>query len=180
MIHTITTLLLLGVPAMLVASQPKLGDEAPDFELSSLQASKVRLSNVSKAGTVVLVALRGYPGYQCPLCNRQVQDFIRNGQAFAEAGARVVVVYPGPAQRASEFVADKKLPANFDLLLDPDYVFTNLYGLRWDAVGETAYPSTFVINPQGVISFVKISTSHGGRASAAEILGVLAKNKPGR
>ena len=180
MIHRITTLLLLGVPAMLAASQPKVGENAPDFQLSSLQGNKVRLSDVSKAGTVVLVALRGYPGYQCPLCNRQVQEFIRNGQAFADAGARVVMVYPGPAERASEFVADKKLPVNFDLLLDPDYAFTNLYGLRWEAVGETAYPSTFVINPQGVISFAKISTSHGGRASAADVLRALAKNNSGR
>jgi peroxiredoxin len=165
---------------MLAASQPKVGEDAPDFELSSLQGNKVRLSDVRKGGTVVLVALRGYPGYQCPLCNRQVQEFIRNGQAFADSGARVVIVYPGPAQRASEFVADKKLPANFDLLLDPEYAFTNLYRLRWEAVGETAYPSTFVINPQGVITFAKISTSHGGRASASEILGVLGKNKTGR
>jgi peroxiredoxin len=180
MMHIATTLLLLAVPIVWAAAQPKVGDTAPEFELSSLQGKTVRLSDVRKAGTVVLVALRGYPGYQCPLCNRQVQEFIRNAQRFAEAGTRVVMVYPGPAQRASEFVADKKLPANFDLVLDPEYAFTNRYGLRWEAAGETAYPSTLVINSEGVISFAKISTSHGGRASAAEILDVLAKNKSRR
>ena len=34
--------------------------------------------------------------------------------------------------------SDKKLPDNFDLVLDPGYEFTNLCGLRWDAAHETA------------------------------------------
>ena len=47
--------------------------------------------------------------------------------------------------KANEFLADKKLPENFDLVLDPGYEFTNMYGFRWDAPHETAYPSTFLI-----------------------------------
>jgi O-acetyl-ADP-ribose deacetylase (regulator of RNase III) len=34
------------------------------------------------------------------------------------------------------------LPSNIVLVTDPDYTVTNLYGLRWDAPHETAYPST--------------------------------------
>jgi len=34
------------------------------------------LSAVIEKGPVVLVVLRGYPGYRCPYCNRPVQDFI--------------------------------------------------------------------------------------------------------
>ncbi len=93
------------------------------------------------------------------------------------------MVYPGPAEdlkaRAQEFTANKTFPAGFDLLLDPDYTFTNRYGLRWDAPKETAYPATFVIDRRGVISFAKISNSHGGRTTAAEILQILPK-KPAR
>lgn len=91
------------------------------------------------------------------------------------------MVYPGPSQdlgqRATEFVADKKLPANFDLLMDPGYKFTDLYGLRWDAPDETAYPSTFLIDRSGVVFFEKISREHGGRTTAAEIMDVLTKLK---
>jgi len=112
---------------------------------------------------VVLVVLRGYPGYQCPFCNRQVQDFIQKSQGFADAGARVVLVYPGPAQdlgaKANEFLSDKKLPGNIELLLDPGYDFTNMYGLRWDAPHETAYPSTFLIDSRGVYSSARSSKS---------------------
>ena len=102
-------------------------------------------------------------------------------QGFAEAGARVVMVYPGPAQdlgqRATEFVADKKLPDNFEFLMDPGYKVTNLYGLRWDAPDETAYPSTFLIDGSGVVFFEKISREHGGRTTAAQIMDILSKLK---
>jgi peroxiredoxin len=133
--------------------------------------------------------LRGYPGYQCPYCNRQVQDFILKSPAFAAVGTRVVTVYPGPPQdlgsRAMEFITGKfitgkSLPENFVMLLDPGYKFTNQYGLRWDEPTETAYPSTFVLDREGVVVFSKSVKSHGARTTAAEILQVLAKPKPAR
>jgi peroxiredoxin len=165
------------------STPPKVGDKAPDFTLSTLQGKRVRLSEVFAKAPVVLVALRGYPGYQCPLCNEQAHDFLKNAQGFADAKARVILVYPGPPEnlgaRATEFVADKNLPENFDLLLDPGYEFTNLYGLRWDAPNETAYPSTFLIDQKGIIFFSKISKTHGGRAKADELLEALMKRKAG-
>ncbi len=75
--------------------------------------------------------------------------------------------------RAEEFVGDTVLPENFTMVLDPDYTFTNAYGLRWDAPSETAYPSAFVIDRDGTIRFARVSTSHGGRAGADEILKAL-------
>ena len=185
-------LLSLLLPFLLVANSgplntastpPAVGDKAPDFTLSTLQGRRVRLSEVSAKALVVLVVLRGYPGYQCPLCNQQAHDFLKNAQGFADAKVRVVLVYPGPPDnlgtRATEFVSDKKLPENFDLLLDPGYEFTNLYGLRWDAPNETAYPSTFLIDQKGTVFFSKISKTHGGRTKAAELLEVLMKRKAG-
>jgi thioredoxin-dependent peroxiredoxin len=164
------------------AGPPTMGDRAPDFKLATPEGKTVQLSEMTAKGPVVLVVLRGYPGYQCPYCNRQVQDFIQKAQGFADAGAHVVLVYPGPSQdlgdKANEFLNDKKLPDNFTLVLDPGYEFTNLYGLRWDAPHETAYPSTFLIDRQGSIFFSKIVKEHGGRTTAAEVLDALPKPKP--
>jgi len=53
---------------------------------------------------------------------------------------------------------------------DPDYVLTNRYDLRWDAAGETAYPSTFILDRHGSIIFEKISKGHGDRTTASDIL----------
>jgi peroxiredoxin len=177
------TLLTVAVAFPLAAAAPPtVGEKAPDFKLSTPEGKSVRLSEIMSKGPVVLVVLRGYPGYQCPYCNRQVQDFIQKSQAFADAGTHVLLVYPGPPQdlgaKANEFLADKKLPDHFDLVLDPGYELTNLYGLRWDAPHETAYPSTFLIDRQGVIFFSKIVKEHGGRTTAAEILDALPKRKP--
>jgi thioredoxin-dependent peroxiredoxin len=156
---------------------PKLGDAARDFELLAISGEKVKLSTVLKSNTVVLVMLRGYPGYQCPICTAQVGQLTLKAKQLADAKAQVLLVYPGPADklkaRADEFVSGKDMPANFHLLLDPDYRFTNLYGLRWDAKGETAYPSTFVIRTDGKVAFAKISRGHGDRAKVEDVLAAI-------
>lgn len=168
-------------PLTAVSTPPAVGEKAPDFTLATIQGKKVRLSDLTAKSPVVLVVLRGFPGYQCPLCNQQVHSYLKQAQDFANAGARIVMIYPGPAEnldsRATEFLTDKKLPDNFDLLLDPGYEFTNLYGLRWDAPKETAYPSTFLIDQKGIVFFAKVSKTHGGRASAAELIEALNKKK---
>jgi alkyl hydroperoxide reductase subunit AhpC len=98
--------------------------------------------------------------------------------AFKTAGASVVMIYPGAAasveQYAKDFVTGKTLPANFHFVTDPDLRTVNLYGLRWDAPNETAYPSTIVVDRQGIVRFVKISHSHGDRSTAPDVLQVLA------
>jgi peroxiredoxin len=160
-------------------TMPEVGDTAPDFALDSLDGAKVNLSALVQEGPVVLVVLRGYPGYQCPICSAQVGDLMSKAGEFREARARVVLVYPGPSeglkQRAGEFLHGRTLPEHFQIVLDPGYTFTNSYGLRWDAPKETAYPSAFVIDTMRTIRFARISRSHGGRAKASEILDALRK-----
>jgi peroxiredoxin len=160
---------------------PKVGDTAKEFELTSLSGDSVKLSTLTASSPVVLVVLRGYPGYQCPVCTKQYGAFLAKADAFKAAGAQVAFVYPGPAdqlkERAKEFVKGKDYPAHFNLLLDPDFKFTNDYGLRWDAKGETAYPSTFVIGKDGKITFAKVSKTHGGRAEVAEVVKALEATK---
>lgn len=156
---------------------PKVGTEAKDFELAALGGANTKLSALVKDGPVVLVVLRGNPGYQCPICLRQFGEFVGKADDFKKAGARVVFVYPGPSdklkEKAAEFVKGKDYPAHFTILIDPDYAFTNAYGLRWDAKNETAYPSTFVIGKDQKVTFAKVSTTHGGRLSAADALKAL-------
>jgi peroxiredoxin len=190
MLHSILILLMplflimgMIIPGQAVSKPPAVGDKAPDFSLSTVDGERIRLSDLTAKSPVALIVLRGYPGYQCPFCNLQVQDFLKKSQSFKEAGVHLILVYPGPPDnldaRAREFMVDKKLPDNFDLLLDPGYDFTNLYGLRWDAPKETAYPSTFLINQKGIVFYAKISKTHGGRTTAAEILDALIKKKAG-
>jgi peroxiredoxin len=161
------------------AEIPKTGDRAPDFTLQSLDGETVRLGELTDRGTVVLVVLRGFPGYQCPVCDRQVNDFITAQPDLAYERARVIFVYPGPADdlkaKAAEFKSWKgrEWPADFLYLLDPDYRMINAYGLRWDAPRETAYPSTFILGRNNEVRFARVSKTHRGRSTAKEILAEL-------
>ena len=177
-------LVVLGALAAISAAQaatsaitPQVGESAPNFSLQTLDARTVELKQLVAEGPVVLVVLRGWPGYQCPLCTRQVHDFVANAAEFGKRNASVVMVYPGPMDqlqaRAQEFLQDKNWPSGFVYLLDPDYRFTHAYGLRWEAKKETAYPSTFVIERGGKIRFAQVSHSHGNRLSAARALAEL-------
>ena len=162
-----------------IAQTPAVGAKAPDFTLSTPTGKSVQMSKEIQGHGLVLVVLRGFPGYQCPFCVKQVHDFIDHAADFQAKNTRVLLVYPGPPgeldDHAKDFLAKQaELPANIVLVTDPDYKVTNLYGLRWDMPHETAYPSTFVLDKKGMISFEKISHSHGDRLSAQDALDNLA------
>ena len=152
----------------------KVGEEAKDFELPAIGGGNVKLSKFTDAGPVVLVVLRGYPGYQCPICTAQFAELRAKADELKKAGAQVVFVYPGPAdklkEKAGEFFKGKDYPEHFTILLDPDYAFTTLYNLRWNAKNETAYPSTFVLDSKRMVKFAKVSTTHGDRAKTNDVL----------
>ncbi|MGN6625073.1 MAG: redoxin domain-containing protein [Tepidisphaeraceae bacterium] len=158
---------------------PARGDTAPDFTLVALGAGPIHLADALAKGPVVVVVLRGPAQDPAPYDTQQLQDFLDRADAFAEAGAQVLFIYPGPVDRleahARAFLHDVRLPARFHLLLDADYVFTNAYRLRWDAQHETAHPATFVLNRRGEITYADVSHDHGHRVRAAEALKALAR-----
>lgn len=173
------TLTLLTAAIGWCATPPGPGDTAPDFTLRTLDDKPVELSRLYAKRSVVLVVLRGWPGYQCPICTRQVGDFIAHANAFATQKAQVLMVYPGPAKdlkaHAQEFLQNQSWPRDFVFVIDPDYQFTQTYGLRWEVKNETAYPSTFVIDKTGKVRFSHVSKGHDDRVSAADAVRVVEK-----
>lgn len=167
---------------MNAAAPPRVGSMAPDFSLKTPDDQSVRLTDLTAKSKVVLVVLRGWPGYQCPLCSRQAHDFVQNAEKLKAAGVQVLMVYPGPSDdlkaHAAEFLQDKSWPKDFLLVLDPDYSFTKTYGLRWDAPKETAYPSTLIIGKDGKVAFAHISKQHGDRVGAEMVLKALHSAMP--
>jgi thioredoxin-dependent peroxiredoxin len=167
--------------ASIFAQTPTVGAKAPDFTLSTPTGKTVTMSAEQGGHPLVLVILRGFPGYQCPYCVKQVHDFADHASDFKAKNTRVLLVYPGPPanldQHAKEFLEKQaELPSNIVLVTDPDYKVTNLYGLRWNAPHETAYPSTFILDRKGTVVFEKISHSHGDRLSAQDALDQLSTN----
>ncbi len=182
-LHSIVGSLLVTVAgsSLVAATPPKIGAVAPNFTLETLDQKRVELKALVSERSVVLVALRGWVGYQCPMCTRQVHDFVSHAAEFAKHNVQVVMVYPGPADdlkaHAQEFLQDKQWPPDFLFVVDPDYTFTNAFGLRWNAPKETAYPSTFIIDRDGRVRFAHVSHSHSDRVGAQAALDALAVEK---
>ncbi|MBV5312584.1 MAG: peroxiredoxin family protein [Prolixibacteraceae bacterium] len=158
---------------------PSLGESAKNFSLKTVDGEKLSLNELLKSKPVVLVVLRGWPGYQCPICTKEVGTLISSATEFEKHHVSIFMVYPGPSkeltEHAKEFKQDFQFPENYYFTVDPDYSMINLYGLRWNAEKETSYPSTFVINRDGKIVYSKISHSHGDRSNTDEIIDALSK-----
>ncbi len=173
----LTAILALCVAGLLstgAATPLKQGDTAPNFTLRTLDDKPVELHKLTAKSRVVLVVLRGWPGYQCPICERQVQDLMRHASQLKARGVQMLFVYPGPTTQlkahAQEFLLNKDWPSDFLFVTDPDLTFTTSYGLRWSAPNETAYPSTFIIDRDAKVQFARVSKEHGGRVDSKELL----------
>ncbi|WP_162304447.1 peroxiredoxin family protein [Maribellus luteus] len=158
-------------------SKVKTGDKIIDFKAHLIDGTELPLNKLYDQSPLVLIVLRGWPEYQCPVCTRQVGEFVAEADQLKKHGAKVLMIYPGPSEvlqeKAKEFTSDFTFPEGFYFALDPNYEMVNQYGLRWDAPKETAYPSTFVIDKNGKVVFAKVSSSHGGRADVEEVVEAL-------
>lgn len=155
------------------------GDKALRFKCIDLEGKPFEFQPDQSGRWTVLVILRGYPGYQCPLCSKQVGELLAVADELSRARADVVFVYPGLTKeltaKGKEFLADRQLPTGFSMAIDQDYEVVKAYRVRWQAPRETAYPATFVIDPTGVIRYAKISQTHGDRAPVKDVLAALGK-----
>ena len=158
---------------------PKEGEKIENILGVTMNGVEFQLSKHIEKGSVVLVMLRGFPGYQCPVCSTQVAGYIAKAEEFKnQKNTPVVFIYPGKVnnldKKAKEFTAPLEekvdLPANLIFVIDNDYKITNQLGLRWEAPDETAYPAAFVIDHKGYVQYAKVSDNHHGRATADEIL----------
>ena len=163
---------------------PKIGDTIENFDFHTFEGHDLKLTDLSDKGPVVLVVLRGFPGYQCPACTQQVAELRKHAKDLKDLGATVLLVYPGKADKliehAKEFLKDSKLPEPLVLVTDPDYKFIERSNLRWDKPGETAYPSTFVLGKDRKVYYAKISKTHGDRAKTDMVLDVLRAKRASR
>jgi thioredoxin-dependent peroxiredoxin len=129
------------------------GQEAPDFELTSDEGERVKLSQF-RGQPVVLYF---YPRDDTPGCTTQACGIRDNYDDFEERGAVVLGVSPDEESSHVKFKGKYGLP--FTLLADPDHTVSEQYGV-W---GERKYMgrtymgverSTFLIDPEGRIARV--------------------------
>lgn len=160
------------------SKQLEVGDRILDFELPIVGSEEyLKLSDECKQGAVVLIVLRGYPGYQCPICSRQVGSLSNRAKALAKEAHRVILVYPGEAEtiqrNAEQFLGSRRLPEPLVLVRDQGMEMVDEWGLRWNERRETAYPATYVFDRNARLRWKNVSKSHAGRSTVEEILKAL-------
>lgn len=98
-----------------------------DVTLSDAQGKPVDLRQYRGKKNVVLVVMRGYPGFICPNCSAQTSRLVSNHDEFVKRNAQVLVLFPGPTDHVGEFIAKAgatghKAELPFPVLPDVDAV----------------------------------------------------------
>ena len=166
------------------ASPPaKRAPSAADLALTfvDLRGETVDLKSYRGKKAVMLVVTRGLPespgGVFCPACVAQVSGLAANHAAFEERGAVVLVVFPGPSERAGEFIRQAKGREDgfpFPLLLDKDAAISARLGIR----GDIAKPSTFILDRKGNVVYAYVGETVTDRPSLKAVLGQLDRLSP--
>jgi thioredoxin-dependent peroxiredoxin len=140
----------------MAATPPKVGEQAPDFNLPNAKGEMVSLASF-KGSWVVLYF---YPKDDTPGCTKEACTFRDDLHKLEKLGAKVVGVSVDDGKSHAEFAKKYSLP--FPLLSDKDGAIANKYGALSDfLVMKMAKRYTFLIDNSGVLrkSYLSVDTS---------------------
>jgi peroxiredoxin len=145
-----------------------------------LDGKKVDLASFRGKSNVVLVVTKGMPQYPggvfCPGCLAQMNALVANHNEFKNRAAEVLAVFPGPSEKADEFLTTAKAreadnPSPVPLLLDKDLVAVDALGIR----GDLAKPATYILDRKGNVVYAYVGESTTDRPSVKALLAQLDK-----
>ncbi len=153
------------------------GNTLPDF--SVLDEDGTTLSSSSLRGSpAVLLFVRGT---WCPFCSKQVANLTHYYNEITAAGARLILVTPKPLDTTRR-VADA-FGVNFEFWLDESLAVAKSLDLlsvdgvpskhRVDYGNDTLWPTSLVIDAEGVIQFAELSRFIVDRPNPAKLLAVV-------
>jgi peroxiredoxin len=168
----------------------KAGERAPDFELRNARGEHVRSVELLTKGPLVLSFFRG--GW-CPYCSRELRALQRAVPRILSLGASLVAITPEKPDRAARTAARNRL--EFPVLTDAHLTLAVAFGLTFELAAELRpyyaglgaalpdlnagsgwvlpVPATYVVAPDGVITFGYLDPDYRRRLEPAEIIRVL-------
>lgn len=131
-----------------------VGDPAPALDLPLAGGGRVTLEDLRGAPALLWF----YPAANTSLCTKQACDLRDNHQMFLHAGYRVIGISPDPVPELDRFIAEQDLP--YDLASDESHRVMEAYGAwgeknMYGKLVEGVIRSTFAVDAEGVLSFVK-------------------------
>ena len=125
-----------------MASKPKLGDQAPDFELPGTDGA-FRLSEHRGRRVVLLF----YPGDNTPVCTRQFCSYRDRREDFQKLDAVVVGISSQDLDSHEQFKAKHGL--DVPLLADVDGAVAKAYGAHAPVVGTRR--AVVIVDEHGIV-----------------------------
>lgn len=171
----------------------KVGDQAPDFELTNAEGKIVKLSEFTQKTNVVLCF---YRGNWCPYCNIEISALVQSIPLLKKLNAKLILISPQISEKTKEI--KEKYQGQYEMLSDLDYKVCKNYKVYYelpDALqkvykesfkldiesfngkGRTALPmaATFIINKENKITSVFCDPDYRKRMEPSEILIELSK-----
>ena len=159
-----------GFGSVVAASDniPQVGQQAPDFTLSSQDGSPVSLRDFRGRWIVLYF----YPKDNTPGCTIEAHNFQRDLSKYEQHHAIILGVSVDSTDSHKEFCGKQGL--TFKLLADSDKKVAQQYGsLRNLVVLRVAARNTFLVDPDGKIA--KIWTGVDPNHHSSEVLATLAE-----
>ncbi|HVO55352.1 MAG TPA: peroxiredoxin [Solirubrobacterales bacterium] len=128
--------------------KPKVGDQAPDFELPGTGGKTYRLADYR--GRWLILAF--YPGDFTTVCTKQFCSYRDQSERLDGLGAEVLGISPQSVESHERFVKEKEL--NVPLLADEHKEVARAYGVL---AGPLVRRAIFVIDEEGVIRHRKVT-----------------------
>jgi peroxiredoxin Q/BCP len=128
--------------------KPKVGDQAPAFELPGTGERTYRLSDFR--GRKLILAF--YPGDFTAVCTKQFCSYRDDGERLDGLGADVLGISPQSVESHERFVKEKQL--NVPLLADEDKEVARAYGVL---AGPMVRRAIFILDEQGRIRHRKVT-----------------------
>lgn len=164
----------------------QVGDTAPDFTLKDATGQPVSLASLLEKGPVVLLWYRG--GW-CPYCNLTLHAYQEHLDAIEAAGASLVALTPEvPDQTLStaeknelEFVVlsdvGNKVAKEYGVVFELPPEIHEFYQSRFDLhayngddSGTLPLSATYVIAPNGKITYAFLDVDYTKRADPVEVV----------
>lgn len=174
----------------IVEHAKKAGDVAPEFSLKGADGKSIALKKLLKKGPVVLVFYRG--GW-CPYCNLQLRDLQKHLSEIRARGAQLVAVSPQTPD--ASLSTSEKAGLTFTVLSDVGNKVARTFGIVYpipddlkaiytgfgldlnksngDGPWELPLAATYVIQPDGKISYAFIDADYRKRPDTEDVIAAL-------
>lgn len=177
-----------------VCQKLKIGDKAPDFEVTDVNGDTIKLSNYQ--GQKVMIAFFRYAG--CPVCNFRVHDLIENYDSISAKGYNIIAIYESDNNTLKDYLSETAVP--FRVIGDAELTLYKKYRVEksfWKMLGSafkkqpkeamkkgnklfskkikrdgnlTRLPADFIVDENGILKIVHYGTNIGDHLPVTEIL----------